>query len=1019
MRKVHSCSIIVLLIILVVAGGVFARDTVKPEPQIRVDLPAASRLDAGPGAMQSNRAAAQGTTWLAYYNFDSGPNCVTEGWTSLDLTAQTHVFTHVDDFAGLGGGISGGLVPLEGTQSMWCGARPDAADIVLCGYSRLPGYGNGWAQALCTAGCLAVSDSVAINFAIRWDSEPDYDATWLQVDECDDQWSDIYGGIGTWDGNGSDTLSVAVADTVHSGTLRFRFYFESDGAWSDQDGLWNSDGAYILDQLSVTDRNGVVVAYEDFEDESVGDTDADDWVGCNPPGYGDYAALYPGLTVVQGDPCKVNLTCLWAFYNGSTADYSCGGWPAQPAVPYEDAGGRVINNEIWSPNIAVAGSGSVWNFRFDVYRDLPLGPLVFYTWHVRSIVDGCPDNWGDFSFVYYGGGKDWLRATFSIGSLLTPGASHVDMSLGVIDMCPFWGGIYGDCLCHSHAPLFDNVELYRVASGGPQWQVRDIDLFQDTFSADGTLTGTARADEANDILPGSSAGILPGDSVVVTVRDPDNDMGLDGGSAAVYCYVSVDGPNSGTAGEALIDDMRYRFIGDVSAGGRTWAHIQMDTCFTFSGSPIEDRYCIDLNDNLFVPGDTVWFFFGASNVASDETYFAFPVPTPSGQTGDIELAAQNPDEFTILPAAAYTEDGDVLYVDGMNFRGAQWAFDTTFDVFDGGRWVDRYDIRGPSSAVGNHPGSRVGDVFQQLLPVYEVIIWNTGNLTTAFGDGSGSPDKSNDTGMLQTFLDNLTYPGGVYLNGDDVADVWLNEFTSSSAITLRSVFMNFDVTTGDQNPIVGTSPLGVGIAGPHHIFHNAFGPDTLVVFGGCPLINDFDVLQPVGPSSTEMTYQGAGNSAPAILTQTPMNSQGTYVGFVLSGFSFHNIRNHADSWGELDRNVHMDRIMTYLNQLWNRGSDAGPVAHRNGLSQNYPNPFNPVTTIDYQVATAGRVTLRVYNVAGQLVRSLVDGQVAAGVVHTARWRGLTDAGAQVSSGVYFYKLVAEGFVETRKMVLLK
>jgi hypothetical protein len=53
------------------------------------------------------------------------------------------------------------------------------------------------------------------------------------------------------------------------------------------------------------------------------------------------------------------------------------------------------------------------------------------------------------------------------------------------------------------------------------------------------------------------------------------------------------------------------------------------------------------------------------------------------------------------------------------------------------------------------------------------------------------------------------------------------------------------------------------------------------------------------------------------------------------------------------------------------------------------------------------------------VRTLVDGEVAAGVVHTARWRGLSDAGAQVSSGVYFYKLVAEGFVETRKMVLLK
>ena len=229
--------------------------------------------------------------------------------------------------------------------------------------------------------------------------------------------------------------------------------------------------------------------------------------------------------------------------------------------------------------------------------------------------------------------------------------------------------------------------------------------------------------------------------------------------------------------------------------------------------------------------------------------------------------------------------------------------------------------------------------------------------------------------------------------------------------------MNFNVTTGDQNPIVGTSPMGVGVT--NGVFSDFWGPDTLVVLGGCPLINDFDVLQAVGPSSTEMTYQGAGNSAPAILTQTTTNSQGTDVGFVLSGFSFHNIRNHANSFGELDRNIHMHRIVTYLNQLWNRGTDAGSVAHRNAMGQTYPNPFNPVTTIEYQVATPGRVTLRVYNVAGQLVRTLVDGQVAAGVVHTARWRGLTDAGAQVSSGVYFYKLVAEGYSTTRKMVLLK
>ena len=79
----------------------------------------------------------------------------------------------------------------------------------------------------------------------------------------------IYGGFGVWDGAGTDTLSIAVSDTLHSGSLRFRFHFVSDGAWSDQDGQYNTDGAIVIDELSVVDSVGTLVAYEDFEDEEL------------------------------------------------------------------------------------------------------------------------------------------------------------------------------------------------------------------------------------------------------------------------------------------------------------------------------------------------------------------------------------------------------------------------------------------------------------------------------------------------------------------------------------------------------------------------------------------------------------------------------------------------------------------------------------------------------------------------------------------------------------------------------
>jgi hypothetical protein len=89
------------------------------------------------------------------------------------------------------------------------------------------------------------------------------------------------------------------------------------------------------------------------------------------------------------------------------------------------------------------------------------------------------------------------------------------------------------------------------------------------------------------------------------------------------------------------------------------------------------------------------------------------------------------------------------------------------------------------------------------------------------------------------------------------------------------------------------------------------------------------------------------------------------------------------------------------------------------LRQNRPNPFNPVTTIDYEVpGGAERVTLRVYDVSGRLVRTLVDGRQPEGVA-TATWDGRNDGGGRVASGVYFYRLEAGDTRATRRMVLLK
>ena len=92
-----------------------------------------------------------------------------------------------------------------------------------------------------------------------------------------------------------------------------------------------------------------------------------------------------------------------------------------------------------------------------------------------------------------------------------------------------------------------------------------------------------------------------------------------------------------------------------------------------------------------------------------------------------------------------------------------------------------------------------------------------------------------------------------------------------------------------------------------------------------------------------------------------------------------------------------------------------PVSSSQGslLSQNYPNPFNPQTSIDYTVPAQGLVKLEIFNVSGQLVRTLVNDTKNAGT-YTVR----LDA-TGLTSGLYFYRMTAGEITETRKMVLMK
>jgi len=127
----------------------------------------------------------------------------------------------------------------------------------------------------------------------------------------------------------------------------------------------------------------------------------------------------------------------------------------------------------------------------------------------------------------------------------------------------------------------------------------------------------------------------------------------------------------------------------------------------------------------------------------------------------------------------------------------------------------------------------------------------------------------------------------------------------------------------------------------------------------------------------------------------------------------------VDSSYPSTRLEYVTRILDGSGLIGTAGVGDAEVGRVNRLQQNSPNPFNPSTSIRYSVARNGaRVDMRIYDVAGRLIATVLDGTSETGD-HVARWDGRNDGGKPVASGIYFCRLSVDAWSATRKMVLLK
>jgi len=1044
-----------LAVIIVLAGSSSLEAKEPKKEQVRFYRPdygetsiAIPRHEAMMSLMPT--ATAADTYCVVWYDFET---IDWQGWTIVDNTASEDTFFHVDDFAGLGGGSWGRLVPIEGAKSIWCGIRPGGGnDLYTCSWGSAPGYGNNWDEYF-SAAVYHPPGSLYISYHLVCDTESGADLVTFEYstdracsyrccDYCDWNTLETYSGV-------IDTVVVQEVFSARWGS-KLRFRFQSDGAWSDQDGLIDTDGACIIDSITIWNDGGVI-DYEDFENYNVGQTYCGLWSACVRYAYGAYGSLAANLK--SKDPCGINISTVIMFFNGSpypSTDYPglydtpyCTG-PGGIESPCQDervvsppidltrySSGRDGSQDAAIPPGELASLGGV-HLAYDAYVDLPLNNLVFRTWQMRNIEDGCPGLWQTSSFwIPYEPSRRWITDTEDISYLVT--SDTIQVALGVVDMCSDWYGIYGYCADHTPAPWYDDVRVLRFYTGGPRWNVRRIDLFQDTFPQEVEVSSNpmeefCRADMANDIAPGDELDrIDPGDSAVVTVAAPLAG-GLDTlatGEARVYCHVNTTflGPDGkpdlfgpqleGTYGSYVSDD------GD-------WTILLCEPARSSSGVIAPDRYCIDLNDSLFTRGYMIEYYFQAFAASGGSSTWPDGAETMPQSTF---FGTSNVLEFTCLPTLRYVPD--FLYVDDCDGRGSfQGAVQNYYEyALRDMHWVDedvpdRYDVNGPSSAVSNGIGAytSVTDASSIFCTAYGTVIFDSGDLESCtISDGTESSDKSNDAMLLVDWANVAYHDVNLLIMGDGIASDLSN---SSASCPGELMFLicgvslvsdsYFEMTGGVPGGGVAT-PLITGVPGGPFEFMS----QDYYAFGGCPVINDFDVLETAGPGVHALMYPDFGDEQYyAGICTDQLNYFGQHLRTVWVGHSFMNIRSTDSTWPAW--RSFLERIFGYFGMncsgCWTYTDGETPAV--TSLSDNFPNPFNPVTRVKFALKEKGHVRMRVYDVSGRLVRILIDEVREAGA-YEVLWDGTNNEGRSTASGIYFCRMEATDYERTLKMVLLR
>jgi hypothetical protein len=972
-----------------------------------------------------------------------------QGWTSHDVTDQPSLWQPST------------FNSPTGTMAMWAGQTAGQQQ----GWMTAPGYGNAWTTYLnyrATASDPTTGQTVGLDFVFNHDSEGGYDYFDVEYDS-----SGVATRVFHRDGNNRDTSGVFVPTSyvAHSPApivygangyggaggdeIVIRMVFRSDGAWSDEDGLFPSDGAAQVDDITVTALDGSI--FEDFEGPPTGFH----WRPEKGPFAGDFGELFAMLSDLA--PCRENPTPALGFiddgrgpYNPSYTGTGTGG-TTSVNWDYGVAGGWVLNynggvsagsldlhNQWWSPEIdwdlpdttaddALDCVGA--KLRFSVWIHFPFSNGMYYQWAVRGQESGQPWSlWENRNFLFWHSEAEWWNLTLTVSDLLPPDRERVQIQFSVLDLASLFAYPGADA---TPAPLFDNVAFVKFCIGGPSITTRSIDLLQDSFPQGGgtevsTRSGRdlldVRVDMARDINSGRRL-LVPGDSLIVDVVSIIDGIGISDPLSQITMHYSL---NMNPLFEAAIRENAP--ISDVATGLFGWDQhegvVQASQVVSSTGATYVNRYFFDLPDADFMyPGDVLEYYIRAE----DDALNMSTLPAEFPGFDDTTLSYDRTFTMRALPSysAADGSQPSILFWNDFGRRGGEEEALLAFHqngLYEGVHF-DSYTTQGPSSMVSNGLGSAgAHGANADQLDGYSCIIYESGDLSAGLisnGSNAGYDDKGDDAGVLQAWWSKSGENRGIAHFGDNLASMLK---TAGSANGYLATVINATWIGKDIRPTIGNQmmPL-VRPSGAVATFGRDF-----ITNGGCILINQFDSVAPGAGAVVGHEFMDAGRTVAVgnasiynIVTDTAAGVHQSL--FFPYGRVYVNHPTGKIGAGASARSALLEEILDLFGgeHLPAPGPAVGnPVARRLTVNPAYPNPFNPETLLSFDVGREARGSVKIYNLRGALVRSLAEGDFSAGR-NLLRWRGKDDGGARVASGVYLVRYVIDGFEKSQKLVLVE